>query len=370
MKSMITTGLVGVAFGAALVSANVAASTTLSYGSYVSRSHTLNAGAVGPFFEAVEQETNGSLRFRLHTDGTVVGPRNALSGIGDGVVDMALVVDVYVPSTVPTNATLSELALFPADTLAGAAAVTEMTLLHCEECVDDWHQAGVQPLGFYSTAPYHLMCRTEVKDLRTARGKRVRAATAWAGWTAAMGAVPVNISSGEMYEAMSRRSVDCGLGATAWLDSYGLADVVTHVLDLGIGAYRGGHFMNMNLEKWNGLSDDERAAFLKHLPLAVARAAIAYDHDSEVALENAREKGITIVEPGQDLIDRYDELLQTERERVIETGRERGLSDPEALVDKYVELLEKWEAIVADLDGSEEAFAAELDRHIFQKADL
>lgn len=370
MKSMITTGLVGVTLGAALVSANVAASTTLSYGSYVARSHTLNEGAVSPLFEAVERDTNGSLRFRMHTDGTVVGARNALSGIGDGVVDMALVVDVYVPSVVPTNATLSELALFPADTLAGTAAVTEMTLLHCEECVEDWHQAGVQPLGFYSTAPYHLMCRTEVKDLRTARGKRVRAATAWAGWTAAMGAVPVNISSGEMYEAMSRRSVDCGLGAPAWLDTYGLSDVVTHVLDLGIGAYRGGHFMNMNLSKWNGLSDEERAAFIQHMPLAVARAAIAYDADSDVALANAREKGIAIVAPGQDLLDTYEELLQSERERIIALGRERGLSNPEALVDKYVELLAKWEAIVAGLDGSEEAFAAELDRHIFQKVNF
>ena len=129
--------------------------------------------------------------------------------------------------------------------------------------------------------------------------------------------------------------------------------------------------MNMNIGRWESLSEKERSVVRNHLPLAVARAAIAYDSDSGAALEKAhKEEGVQVVVAGQDIHDRYAELLEAEVERVVALGEERGVRDPQLLVDKFLSLLEKWDGIVADLDGSEEAFAAVLDREIYQKADF
>ncbi|BCB72622.1 hypothetical protein HMEPL2_29730 [Vreelandella aquamarina] len=81
MRNIHRAGTIALALSTALI-AESAVATTLSYGSYVSRSHTLHTDAVQPFFEAIEQDTDSSLRFRLHTDGTgVLKPKLCPSGL-------------------------------------------------------------------------------------------------------------------------------------------------------------------------------------------------------------------------------------------------------------------------------------------------
>lgn len=371
MTRMNRLGVAMLTLGMAISSSHVVASTSLNYGTYLPRSHSLHDSSVLPFFEEVERETNGSVSFRMHSDGTVVGPRNSLSGVTDGVVDMAMIVDLYIPSELPSGAMLSELSLYPASTMAGTAAMTEMVLLHCEQCRSELHDADVKPLGFYSLTPYHLMCRSQVSDVDSIRGKRIKTVGAWSGLAASLDAIPVSISTGEMYEALNRGMVDCVFGSTGWLESYSLADVVSHVLDMEFGAYRGTNFLNMNLDQWNALSSEGRAAIRNHLPLAVARAAIAYDRDSDSALAEARrDEGMQLDDVGQDVREHYRELLDDEFERVVAQGEERGVSNARELAQHYLELLDKWEGIVAELDGSEEAFAAALDREIYQHVDF
>lgn len=360
-------GMAAFAIGTLIVASNALA-TTLSYGTYISRSHILHEHSLLPFFKDVEQETDGSLSFRMHSDGTVVGARNTLSGIADGVVDMGLIVDVYVPSEVPAGAMLSEMALYPASTMAGSAAMTEMVLLHCDQCREELGAMDIKPMGFYATAPYYLMCRDQVDDLDSIRSKRIKSVGAWSGLVAALDGIPTNLSSGEMYEGLSRGAIDCALGSGAWLSSYSVADVTEYVLDLEIGAYRGANYLNMHTDKWTELSDSEREAFRKHIPQALARAAIAYDHETDAALQAAQSSGVQLLAPDEKLVERYQTLVEREVSRVIELGERRGVSNPEQLVEHFVELLEKWEGIVAELDGSEEAFATALNREIYQKA--
>ncbi|WP_444984844.1 TRAP transporter substrate-binding protein DctP [Halomonas mongoliensis] len=369
MRKFNRAGVVVLAMGIA-IAAGDAVATTLSYGTYISRTHILHEHSLQPFFEAVEQETDGSLSFRMHSDGTVVGARNTLSGIADGVVDMGLIVDVYIPSEVPAGAILSELALYPSSTMAGSAAMSEMVLLHCDQCREELGAMDVKPMGFYATAPYYLMCRDQVDDLASIRSKRIKSVGAWSGLVAALEGMPTNFSSGEMYEGLSRGAIDCALGSGAWLSSYSVADVVDYVLDMELGAYRGANYLNMHAGKWGALSDTEREAFRKHIPQAVARAAIAYDREAKAALEAAQVAGVQMLDPDQGLQERYQALLEDEIARVIELGERRGVRNAGDLVMQFVALLEKWEAIVADLDGSEEAFAAALDREIYQKAAL
>lgn len=340
------------------------------YGSYVPRSHTFHTAGLEPYFEAVGKDSDGQMRFRLLSDGTVVDASNTLTGIRNGTVDMGLIVDVYIPSTLPTEATLNEMALFADNTTAAAAAMTEMVLLHCPQCQTEWKAAGVTPIAFYSTSPYYLMCKTPISDLASLKGKRIKSATAWNGLAAHFGATPVSLATSETYEAMSRGQADCALGGAAYLKSYGLADVVDYIVDMPMGAYMGATFIDMNSKRWQSLSDDQRKIFIDHAAEAIVNVSNGYDADAEEALTKARKDGVDFITPGAPLTDSYDAYLEKERRRVVALAEKRGVTDPEKLVSTYLDLLAQWTTIVDDADGDKATLVDTINERIYAKADL
>ncbi|GAB3673675.1 C4-dicarboxylate TRAP transporter substrate-binding protein [Salinisphaera aquimarina] len=340
------------------------------YGSYVPRSHTFHTAGLEPYFEAVRKDSDGEMRFRLLSDGTVVDASNTLTGIRNGTVDMGLIVDVYIPSTLPTEATINELALFADNTTAAAAAMTEMVLLHCPQCQSEWKKAGVTPIAFYSTSPYYLMCKTPISDLASLKGKRIKSATAWNGLAAHFGATPVSLATSETYEAMSRGQVDCALAGAAYLKSYGLADIVKYIVDMPMGSYMGATFIDMNTERWQALTDDQRKLFIDHAAEAIVNVSNGYDADAEESLTKAHKDGVKFIEPGAPLTDSYDAYLEKERKRVAALAEKRGVKDPENLVTTYLDLLSQWTKIVEDADGDKATLVEAINKRIYAKADL
>lgn len=343
------------------------AETTISYGTYLAARHNVNVKALEPYFRQVEADTKGSLKFKLYSDGTMVSGRNTLQGIRDGVVDMGVVVDLYVASELKHSALISELALFGEDTMAMNGALNEMQVLHCPGCVADFKRNNVTSWGFFSTSPYYLMCRSEITDLKSLRGKRIRATGPWGVWAAAVGAVPVNITSSEIYEAMERGQVDCSVGSRSWLRSYGLVDVVKYIVDMPLGTYHGASLLDMNLDTWNKRSPEEKAALRRHSAEAVAKTALSYEEEDADAMAEAAKKGIKLIPASDDLRKMIADHKKTEVQRVAELAKRRGVENGEALARTFVELVEKWTRIAQETGGDTQKFAAALQREIYAK---
>lgn len=359
-----------VAFVALTACASSHAAERFIYGSYVLRPHTLHVDALEPFFEAVKKDSNGQMRFRLISDGTLVGARNTLTGIGNGTVDMGLVVDVYVPSTLPTQTMLSKLALFAEDEMVASATMTEMVLLHCPQCLRDWKQADTTPIAFYSTSPYYLMCNKPVSGMDSIRGKRIKASPAWSGLADHFGATPVSLASSEIYEALSRGNIDCAFASSGFLKNYGLAEVVNYIVDMPMGTYPGAGFLNMNTQRWHSLSDEQQQIFLDHAPEAIVNVAYGYAADSAEAFDTALAKDTTFVEPSSGLKQSYQEYLEKERNSVITWGEKHGVKNPEQLVDHYIDLLAQWSQVVKGANGDKAKLVDALNERIYSKAEF
>ncbi len=353
-------------FAALFAGLNTARADTLTYGTYLSATHNIVTQALEPYFKTVKEQTGGDLEFRMFTDSTVVGGPDAIKGVRAGLVDMAFIIPAYDPALMPATATFSQLALFTTTSVAGTAATNEMVLLNCEQCQEEWKKLGIKPLSFYATAPYYLLCTKKVNDLATLEGKRIRGTGPWPEWIAAMGAIPVSLAGGETYSAMNRGTVDCTAGPMAWLNTYGLMDIVKYVMDLPVGAYRPLAFLDMKLSKWDGLSADERTAITSNLASVTASAGWSYKVETEDAVAKARKEGIQFVKPGDDVQPRYDEFLKTEQQRFLDVANKRGVKDPQKLLDRYLEVLDKWNHIAAGINSKEE-FQKALQEHIFSK---
>lgn len=343
------------------------AQDTITYGSYLSARHATNTKSVEPWFRAVEQATNGSLKFQLMADGTLVSGRNSLQGIRDGVVDMSTIVDFYTPNELKTSVILTELSMLGEDAMVMTGAINEMQVTQCPSCQDEAAENNLQILALYASTPYHMICNQPLSSAADFKGKRIRATGAWAVLTTALGATPVNITTGEMYEAMQRGQIDCTLVNVAGLTNYSLAEVAKYVVDMPMGTFHGAHVYNMNSSVWAKRTDVEKAAMVDNLPQALANLVEGAEAEDIHAREEAKKHNIVFLEPAQDLKDAMENLRKDEVKRAIELAKTRGVKDAEKVIGDFQVLIQKWTDIKKETGADAAKFAEALKTNVYDK---
>jgi TRAP-type C4-dicarboxylate transport system substrate-binding protein len=183
-----------------------------------------------------------------------------------------------------------------------------------------------------------------------------------------LGATSVSITTAEMYEALQRGQADCTTGSTAWLNSYGLKDVIKGVVSYPLGAYIGGEGMNMNKDRWQSLTDAERKAIVKNLPKFVSDTVIAYVAEGKNALDDAvKNNGVKVLEADAPMKAAIAKFVQGEEKVSAEKGKEAGVKDPEKILATLNASVAKWRKIIADIKGDPAKFEKALWDEIFSK---
>jgi TRAP-type C4-dicarboxylate transport system substrate-binding protein len=293
------------------------------------------------------------------------GGKAALNIVRDGLVDSAFINPGYMPSNLPMGAVLGS--MFAPDTMATAGAENEMELFNCPACVAELKKNHVKPLAYYATATYSLMCAKPIKTTDDIKGLKVRTSGGYNFLALKLGAVPVNLTSGEIYEGLQRGQLDCVLGAPGWLQSYNLADLVKSIVDMPMGVYHGIPFFNMKQSVWNDLKPAERQIIIKNLPKLVADLSEIYSPENENARKIAREKNIAFVKPDEKMITAFKEYTEEENKRILEKAKKDGVKGADKMVLRLKESIAKWEKIIADIKGDPAKFEAALEKDVFSK---
>lgn len=183
----------------------------------------------------------------------------------------------------------------------------------------------------------------------------------------AVGAMPVNITSGEQYEALQRGQADCTLVYTSALTNYSLFEVAKYVIDLPIGTFHGAHVYNMNTSVWKSLTDKERAAFIANIPQAMANLAKGAIEADAKATEIAKAAGVVFAKPDPALVAALEAHKKNELERVKKLAASRGVGNTDELFAKFQELIAKWDKKVEAIGDDWETYADALDAEIYSK---
>lgn len=337
------------------------AQTSFIANSFYNAEHPLSKWGYVDWAKIVEEKSGGDLMPEVYTGTVLLAPRANLQGIRDNVVQTAHHAAVYTPSELPVANAVQELGFNYSDPLVAIFAVADFST-HNQTQLDEWKDSGVVYLGAYATPPYLLFCREPVRNLDELKGKRIRTAGSTVSlWVEQAGGIPVNVPSSEMYTGLERGTLDCASNAGNDLIDRSLWEVAEHTTTLPTGMYWSGPHWGYNPDFWAGLSDQQRQTLMESTALAMARMAVNYIDRAESALQEAEEKGNTIYEPEQDLMDSVKSYREKALEQVYQTAKDKyGLENAEAVIDDFRATWNKWEKLLADADRSDPQALADL----------
>ena len=318
------------------------------------------------FFDDLNANST-TVSWQMHMAGAMAGPRETLSAIRDGIIHGGHIVDAYTPSDLPRSNTIVQLAALAWDNLVATAAVNETMLLECETCLQELRDHSVIPLAYYSDTPQVLMCNREVANLEALQGTKVRAVGPFGVGYQSLGAVPVGTPVTELYDALQRGQVNCTSGSEIWLKDFRLAEVVDTVYNYPFGSYVTSHPFNMNADAWASLGEDDKALIKNRLAQLTADWAYLYVDDMYAARDLAIAEGLDYREMPADIVAAIEAYRAGQAERAIAWGKERGVDDAEQIVVTFLEKLDKWTAIVAEIGDDRDAYREALNREIFSK---
>lgn len=331
------------------------------------------AGAEGYnyFAENVEKETNGELTVQVLHGGVLLTPLQMLSGLPDGVGDVGFLLPPYFPAEFPEFNLVANMAIVGSDALAMTGAIHEY-ITSCTDCLAEHARHGHVYLGSYSATAYYGQGRKAYRTLEDLKGTKIRTATAAQGrWAEHFGAVRVAISGTEAFEAISTGTIDVTLAALAEFFNLNLVEVNTRVNLLPVGVFNGNSPFSFGAPQWSELTDSQRAAVLKVAPYGVATIVTGYVRDENRAKEVARERGIELVEPSDELKKASEAYIATDVKLGLEEAeRTTGIRNGQAKVDRYLALIEKWKKLTAGIDQTDpQAFGDLLWNEIWSKID-
>jgi len=353
---------------AAALGASVHAAQQLTYGTSFKATHNIIQGAVKPYYDEITQKTNGEITFKFLTDGTVVTYVTTPKGVQQGLVDAGTIIPIYNAPIFPATALLTSLPMFKTDSLIDTGAINEVFFLHCNECMAEWIRTKIMPLAMYATAPYHLMCTKAINGLEDIKGKRIQGSNEFGSIAVALGGLPMGLTATEFYTGLSQGTLDCVIGTVAWLNTYGLMDVIKYVVDEPFSPVRPLNQMNINLGKWNRLSQAERKIFTDGLVKLVANSAYGYVEEHNAARQAGMAAGIQFASPFPGFNEAFQKVMREGSDRFLTLAKEKGVKEQDAqrLLDRYLEIAAQWREIVANAT-SQADYEKALHERVFSK---
>jgi TRAP-type C4-dicarboxylate transport system substrate-binding protein len=245
------------------------------------------------WMERVTKATNGAVKFEHYPAEQLGKARDLLSLTQSGIVDIGYVVPAFVSDKLPLSAV--------ADLPGAASSTCESTLAFWKLAKDgivakqEMSSNGVKVLFAAGNPPYQIFTRSKaLGSIDDFKGLKIRAPSGGqAIIMRKLGAVPVNIPGSEMYEALSRGTVDGLLFPLPGVVGYDLSGLLkTMTLGQNFGTVMTMHVISV--KRWNELPGSVRTAMEEAGDAATRNACERLDADVTRDAETLKTKGLKV----------------------------------------------------------------------------
>ncbi|QPE05593.1 TRAP transporter substrate-binding protein DctP [Microbacterium schleiferi] len=323
---------------------------------------TPNADMVHWFLDTVEEESDGSITFDYFAAESLCPSSEIVQCVVDGRADMGVVPAAYTPDKFPLQ-NLSALPFMTDDNAAMTRAFYELNKGN-EEFNAESSRLGLTNLAYWPAGASLFGTKVPLESTEDFEGMRVRAVGD--GLLAAMeavGASPIALTAGEMYEGVERGVID---GLANNMDApiaYKLTEVLDYWTDTGYG-----HYITIGMWISQAAYDRMSPAQQEIFDSAVERLNTG-EGIAAFAATAATQCDYMLDQPNVELTRWSDEEIDsfkamtgdTAEQMWIETAKSAGIEDPEAVLEEYRGYLDEFGADdttrVAPLADCAERFA-------------
>lgn len=315
--------------GAALTTPAAAQQTTLRVGNWLPNHHLIVAGIMKPWADAIERETNGSLKFDIM--GSSIGrPPEFFDFVKNGVVDVGYGVSGHNAGRFPMTQVM-DLPFMSPDPWAGSAAAWATYERYGKRYNE---HAGVKVVGLWTHSTPGIFMRGEpIRTLEDLKGKKIRVGGNVTGRIiAAMGGTPVQLPPTEAQQAMASGVADGITFPIESIEFFKITPVIKSATLIPGGLYTDTFWLGINEAKWNALSAQQKAAVEKHSGMAVALlAGWAWTNGDEFGRAALQKNNVTFVSLSQPEIDKSKAALKVLEDEWLAEAKKRNLPGEEIL---------------------------------------
>ncbi|MFV8833345.1 TRAP transporter substrate-binding protein [Aquisalimonas sp. APHAB1-3] len=281
------------------------------------------------YYEAVFQElanrvyeaTDGELEIETHRPGSVVSTGDTLRAVRRGTLDSAFTWPSYWIGEIPVAGHLN-------GNLATFESHEEMHFFFYEMGALDvireaYANHGVYQVGPWSSGGIAIYAREPIQSVSDFEGFNIRSTGTAARVFQRMGAAPVAIDGGELYQALQTGVADgvhWGGVAAGW--GMNLQEVNSYIMQPDLVSHTNGEVI-VNMNKWNELGEDHKRVMHDAIRATSADSSAKFRHQDFQLMQEF------VDEYDGEIIHMDDEVISEMRRHTMDVVDEVSEDDPE-----------------------------------------
>lgn len=283
------------------------------------------------------EQTDGRVTMEFYPSNTLGDAGSQYDMAVTREADISLSVYGYSPGRFPL-VTVMEMPF-----LAESAEHASEILMHLYEEFPEMQEehADTKPLFLYSAEPAQIISKNfKIESPEDMRGLRVRSPSPVGNdILEALGATPISMPMGDVYEALERGVIDAAMVPLETLYNYSFHEVINYIT---IGDFSATPFFCvMSPKTYENFSEEDQQTIVELTGIELAKeAGSVYDADGEVGLETAIDNGVEVIELEGETLKPWEEALEPMVEQWIEERTEQGYPAQE-IYDRAMELKEE-----------------------------
>lgn len=224
--------------------------------------------------DEIKARTNGQVEIEFFWSQSLVKGKDTFKAIGSGLVDMGTVLGIYTPADLPIW-NLSNAPFGGRDPWVGMKTWQELRKVS-DDLRAETQDKNVKILVNTSTGSVDILSNKPILTAADLEGLKIRATGGWGGLLQRLGATPVRIGYGELYQALDKGTVDGTINYIQEIEAYKHYEVAGHVTEVQMGQVLG-LGLGINLDTFNSMPEDVQNAILEVSDEFLEKFTIAYN---------------------------------------------------------------------------------------------
>jgi len=311
----------------------MAADIELGYANFFPPTH-VQAKLGAEWAAEVEKRTNGKVKITYYPGGALLKGPKIYDGVLTGIADMGMSVFGYSRGVFPAMEVIDLPNGYPNGKVA-------------TQVINDFYNTfkpkeldKVKVLYLHAHGPGLLHTKKPVHRLEDLKGLKVRSYGFNARMVSALGAVPVSLPQGGVYEALQKGVADATFGPAEVLKGWKQAEVIKYTIDCRSIGYTAGFYVAMNLDRWNALPKDVQGVLEQVSAEWIPKHGQAWDDSDKAGIKFSKGLGNEVIELSAEESARWVKVVAPVKEIYIEAAEKRGLPGKE-YVDFVTESVKK-----------------------------